>query len=190
MIGRANIDLLTALLKTADIKFDEITGAQVNIPVEHHEVHENDAYNVNHVFAGVANDAVAAIQIKTPANRDLHLKRIEPYITGAKGIFEIVEAPTLTDGTTPVAVINQSRTGTPPASDAVAYSDPSGISGGTVLETRTFGGGGEGKKAPAGSRPIEMEFILRRSTTYLLRVTNKSGTEETIDIWAFWYEEA
>ena len=191
-VNRNQAALLAAVrlaLRTADVKFDAVTNGQVTIPTEHHEVHEGDAYNISHLYSAVAKDAVVAVQLDTQGTHDIHLKRLEAYITGAKGLLELVEAPTVTDGTTPVAIINQNRAGTPRASNARAYSDPSGISGGTVLESRLFGGGGVGQQAPAGNRPIEVEFILRRNTTYLLRLTNQSAGAEDLSIWSFWYEE-
>ena len=67
--------------------------------------------------------------------------------------------------------------------------DPTNISGGTVLETIDFGGGGNGANAPSGSRSLDIEFVLKQNTTYLFRVTNNSGATENITLFVFWYEE-
>lgn len=90
--------------------------------------------------------------------------------------MELIEAPTITNGTTAVGIINRDRTisKTP---NTLAYSDPTSISGGTVLMTYAFNTAGN--NTPPAVDGEYLDFNLKKNTKYLIKLTNLNGTTGT-----------
>lgn len=167
---------------------DRVTQADMSISSDHANIHAGTGFSVSLLSAGVANNGIVGIQITTPAGKYVHLKRYEVAISGSQAKLEIIEAPTISGGAT-LTAINRRRVGTPTACGCTIKGTPTSQSEGTTLETLIFGGGGVGASAPSGSRSLDIEFVLKPSTTYYLKATNTSGSTEDVGMWLFWYEE-
>jgi len=167
-----------------------VTGAFKGITSDHANIHNQEGYGISVINESLANNGTILVEFTTPDERYVHLKQYIPYTNQSSGKFEIIEAPTLTTGSTALTAYNRSRVGTPPTCGCVLKSDPTGISGGTLLETILIGQGGVGSGARGGQTTIDIEYVLKQETTYLFRLTNDSGSTAKASMWLFWYEEA
>jgi len=127
-------------------------------------------------YAGVAGAANAVLEFKTPATGTIKLKAAG-HSTGASLKVELVEAPTLTTGSTAVVPVNIDRASSV-NSAVVAKSNPTTISAGTVVDT-------------AFSYEVDpTEYTLKVNTVYMIKVTNTEGTAKDITIIANYSEDA
>jgi hypothetical protein len=180
-----NVDIVT--LPSAQL--EGVTNGIRSIMTDHEQIHLGNGYVLSH-FGSVASSGELLIQLDVPANDYVHLKKWSLWTDSPIAKLEIVEAPTLTDGTTAINIVNKRRVGTPDASLCSAFSDPTAISGGTILETTYVGGGGTGGFKSGGTNSVEDEYVLNPSTTYLFRVTNLDSSARTCAIHMLWYEES
>jgi len=150
---------------------------------------------LNHVHGGlfftamVANAALGAgallyIEMIISAELEVHLKSFSFY-NGDDGHYDFVEAPTLTTGATPLVAYNRNRRSVK-TSGIILKSNPTGISGGTLLEHMYFKATNQ---TPGILIKNDIEWILKPSTTYLLRVTNDGGGAEQALLQVGWCEE-
>lgn len=166
------------------------TGVPV-INTDHEAIHLGFGYSASVYAEAIADDGLRLLELVTPAASSgyVHLKAYKPWSEGGVAKFEIVEAPTLTTGSTALVPLNRKRTGTPGTSAVVLKTDPTSISAGTVIEGPTaFGGGGAGAGV-GGNFSNDQEIVLKPSTTYLFRLTNLAGAAKAMGLWIFWYEE-
>jgi hypothetical protein len=137
-------------------------------------------YNVN-------DGATVNMQFKTGAIGGRVIARIA---TAVGGPFRITftEAPTVTDGTSPVAAINTNRTHTGAAQMQI-FSNPTSISGGTQIAVDLLPG--TGPPSRLGASAIREEgFQLKPSTSYVARVENLSNQAHRIALSLGWREDA
>lgn len=170
---------------------EAITGGLPVINTDHEAIHLGWGYSASHYAEAVADDAAILLEFTTPAASAsyVHLKAYRPWCEGGLAKFEIIEAPTLTTGSTAITPRNRRRTGTAPTSGVTVKSDPTSISAGTTIEGPTaFGGGGAGGGA-GGNYVNDQELLLKPATTYLFRITNLAGAAKALGLWLFWYEE-
>lgn len=170
---------------------DEFTGSLGVMTSDHNAIHIGLGYSVSTFTEGVADDGYVYLELITPntANRYIHLKKWEGWTEGGIAMIEVVESPTLTTGLTAVTPQNRRRTGTVPSTAVSVKSNPTGISGGTVIDSKVFGGGGAGGGF-GGNTDNDNELVLGVNKTYLVRVRNLAGSAKALGIWLFWYEEA
>lgn len=116
----------------------------------------------------IATLAKAYLQLKTNGG-DIYLLNYGVVTDSARTTEKIIEAPSLTDGTTPLTMYNTNRQSTATAGFQV-YTNPTSITGGTVIDQieqyeakKTSGVAGE-----AGN--IRIKF--KKSTDYVLELTN------------------
>lgn len=123
------------------------------------------------------------VQIKTGANNFVHIAQTK-FASNVDNIkVEIIEAPTITDGTTPIVPINLNRVSTN-SSDITAFSDPTAISGGTIVERLVMKG-----QIIEQSFPDNIaEILLKKSEDYVLKFTNDAASEADIAFNVFFYE--
>lgn len=143
---------------------------------------ENNLINGGRMFsAQVANAALGAsavllIEMIIPDEFDLILKSVIFY-NGDDGQYELIEAPTLTTGATPLASYNRNRNSIK-ASGIVLKSNPTGISGGTNLDNVFFKATNQ---FPGIPYVANLNWVLKMATTYLLRLTNLgAGAEQAL----------
>lgn len=164
------------------------TGAVRTITNEHSLIHIGYLFSLSSFDEAIADDGTMLVELITPADHEIHLKEAFAWTEGALAKAELIEAPTLTTGVTPVTPVNRKRIPPLVASSVVAKSNPTGISGGTALETVLFGGGGVGAASNSGQQILVLEWELKLSTTYLVRFTNLAGATKAGSMELFWYE--
>ncbi len=166
---------------------ERVTNADTVIMSEHAAIHDGVAYSAALVFDLVA-AGVSYMEMVTPVTGYVHFRPETIETSGPLILAQLIEAPTLTTGSTAVVPLNRRRLGTPNVSSLVLKSDPTAVSGGAIID-QTLVGGTSGKSAGGGSASNNAEWVLKQDTVYAVKVTN-SGTETaTINIKAVWYEE-
>lgn len=170
------------------VKSDDITGANVSISVEHHEVHEGEVFSLYQQAAALADGGTLVIGIQTPANRWLHLKQYEALSSASSARLDFVEGGTVNGGT--VVPKNRNRTSAN-ASGAICLGGGTVTSAGSVLESLYITGGSlNPARGFGGSKSIDAEWILNPSTRYYAMLVNNGGAAATAEIWMWWYEES
>lgn len=151
---------------------------------DHNRIHGGKFFTAQVANAALGTGALLYIEIIIPEEVEMHLKSVSFY-NGDDGHFELVEAPTLTTGATPLIPFNRNRNSIK-NSNLVLKSNPTGISAGVVLEEMFFKGVNQ---APGVLITTDLEWILKEDTLYLLRLTNDGAGSEQALLKANWYEE-
>ena len=167
---------------------DLINKAQVYMDWEHHAIHEGIAFNLN-VYSTVAFGTPKYCQFKT-GSKYVHLKE-KTIVDGSDTLLcQFIEAPTVTDGTTLVPTYNRNRNSST-TSVMVIYSDPTNISGGTILEYDYIFGADNALGGAQVSSPgafMNLEWVLKPNTTYIYKLENLGDGTATFLSKLMWYE--
>ena len=161
--------------RAGDALLDPQTGYAIQMISEEHDIHEGNAWEVSLESLALASGGVVEIQLSTGDN-EVHVKNIHYWADAAIARLELLAGVTLTTGTTPLVPVNRNQD---PAhikakpADLLLFSNPTGISLGSLMETALFGGGaGVGQSASAGSGDSGDEFILAKNTDNIIRLTH------------------
>lgn len=142
---------------------------------EHHIRQLGGAFVFSYLHATtLATSGVIYMEIITPsfevAAKEIALKPLT--ITCDQLIkFEIFEGSTATNGTTSLTISNQNRE-SPQTPTLSIFSDPTNISGGTLLRTRIEGTGSNSKPVGIGVDANELGWQLKPNTKYIAKFTN------------------
>ncbi len=166
---------------------DEITGALAIIDTPHHEVHEGETYRawlVTPHGSLIANDAFVDLVLTTAT--------LYPHITFALGFggdceFNIYREPTFNLNGTLQAPHNLKDYSANTSTVTVRW-QPTVTNVGAEIDGEFFPGG-TGGNASGGSIRRGTEDIFRLATSYLIRITNRSGNARQFSLEAQWYEE-
>ena len=136
----------------------------------HTRVHRGEMFRFGIIFDALADNATFTVALTTPANDWPHVVA-HPALDGSLE-FEIFEGATMTGGTE-LAIHNHKRYSEKVPGWAAVHSP-------TVTDDGlSFYGcympGGTGPMASGSSNGFDDEFPLKNSTTYLFRITNRSG---------------
>lgn len=170
---------------------DVESGCISGITNLHRHIHEGKSFEVYKIVEGLANNAKTYIEVKTPENESIHLKGIRVWITEGAVFIRLVEAPTLTTGTTAFTPVNRNRNRIGNdliESGATVKVDPTGISGGDELFKWKFGTSGIGSQDNESDIAAQIEWVLAPNKTYLFELENKSGSAIDTSIGLTWYE--
>ena len=151
------------------------------IDFAHCEIHEGESFTASHK-ADVANGANLDLLIVTP-NTDVEAHFTYELDVEAETEISLYEAVTATAGTA-VAAYNRDRNSANAATVVVTHT-PTGITEGTTL-IRSFHLG-SGKSFGGGERAVH-EFILKKNTKYLFRLTNATTSANYMAVKLDWYE--
>jgi hypothetical protein len=166
-------------------KFSDLNAnAFVTEDSTHKKIHEGNGFNVYANFASVANGAVKNIVFHTPDDgRYPHMKFREFWTSGSKVDVGLYEAPTnAPTGGTDLTVINRNRNSPKVTSmQVMKHTATIDTTGATLIDSITFG-------ANASYRPLELEFVLKPDSWYIVQITNNSGSAADINAFLFWYE--
>lgn len=159
---------------------DTLTGALLTIDYAHHEVHDGDFYETSVVDLVLANDATLVIGATIPAATYCHFTF--DAACGGDALVELLEGPTFAGGSA-VAIQNANRN----AADAgfSALKNPTLGGAPVVIPPEGFilaGGKGPNAGGAAGGARAGVEIITKASTTYAIRLTNKSGNTKPASI--------
>lgn len=155
--------------------------SQVVTKAEHYRIHEGQTFSSGFEGAAVADDG--ALDLLLTTDEIAHMTWAA-YGTGTSeyAVYEDAEVSAVGAALTEVNLNRNS----PLTASMVATSGPTVTSVGTKLFGGFFGGlggGGEGLGRSDGG-----ELVLKPSTIYLLRITNRSGGAQDMSVRASWYE--
>lgn len=163
-------------------------GDHVNgIDSTHAYIHKGHTYCAGYLAEGVANDASIEVLFVTGATYDAHLA-IEA--AGGGDFYVLVfEGTTTSNDGTGVTERNKVRgiASGDTANVTVTHTPTITGDGNQLGPTRYVPGGRLGGSAGASGN-LRGEWVLKPSTKYLVRVTNKSGVSKTLALYAEWYD--
>lgn len=166
--------------------YDPISRIPVTIDFDHHQVHEGETYTASYLIGSLANNASQDFRMTvgtaTATSRTPHLVN-EVIGDGAAEIY-LYEGGTVTGGTA-IAAINRNRASLNAATMEVTHT-PSVSALGTPLWIGVLTGS---KNSVGSSERSLSEWVLKPSTTYLLRVTSKAATGLKAVVRLDWYED-
>jgi len=162
---------------------DAISDAVVTQESEHHYTHLWKMFRVS-ILSTVTNPTPKYCQFKT-GNVYTHLKQKE-FIDGTDSLTcELFEAPTLTDGTTAVASVNDNRNSSNVSAN-ILYSDPTNVtSDGTLIDKDYLPASAI---SPTARTASTLEQILKPNTNYIFKVTKVAAGTATFFGKLHWYE--
>ena len=175
-----------AKLDTLIDKFqkDPSGGALDIIDHLHYETHEGDVYYFSHLYESVSNNGTADMYISVG---DIPLHATLRVNTGGTSYVNLYDGTSLSATGDDVVPQNKNRL-FPNAHEFTVQADPSIDSIGTPMGTgEMLPGGSAGQKAGSSNTERD-EWVLAPNTTYMLRVTNKSGGAIHISISSSSYE--
>jgi hypothetical protein len=153
--------------------------------INHVRLHEGRAFYAYHLNGDanqLADNASINIAAAWAAGKYPHL--VFDVACGGDAEFTIYENATVTGGTSFTA-INRYRSSTNTSSSAILV-NPTVTTTGTAL-TGEFLPGGSGGQA-GGAVAFSFQYVLAPLTTYLFRLTNRSGQAHMAHLMIEWYE--
>lgn len=162
-----------------------ISNPAITMEWSHHKVHAGKMFSVDYYAASVASSGNADLLLTVGA-KEAHI--VFDAAGGAELQVLLYEDPNATGGT-PVTVYNANRsTGWETPALTIAHTPSITAVGTNVLVSKVVPGGSGGNKT-GGSVRNGSERILRASTKYLIRATNKSTGAVNVSISIEFYEE-
>lgn len=162
---------------------DGVTEAVIKTDYLNNAVHKGKVFS-SFFSVSKIQDAYLDLEFITPPTKYIHLKVCKKFTDLDYAIWTILEAPTITDGTTPAAPVSRRRVN-PETSEAIVYSDPTAISAGTVLEQYNIGTAAKIES----KEDKDIEFLLDLGTKYAFRIQNKNAAAANLSLWLLWTEE-
>lgn len=169
-----------------ELAHDEVSKMIAVLDIGHSEIHYGQMFTTSQQNASLASSGTLLFEIITPDSGYVHLKEMF-LLSEGKAQVELIEAPTITTGTTPLTALNRNRTSSNTA-DVVVKSNPTAISAGTELENFIIGAEGTPSISLPGNFNMDSEWVLKQSTTYLFRVTNLEASAKAVTAILHWYE--
>ena len=155
--------------RMGDGLLDSESGGMPSITIEHAAIHDGRGFWLWQEDTDFDVAGPILFDILTPALPHFHLKTVEVYHSATSALLEIIEAPAITPGTTPVPIYNLNRNSSK-LSGASIFSDPSGISGGTTLFSATLLTGSP--VVPVVDKDTDREIVFKISARTLVRLTS------------------
>lgn len=151
-----------------------VVAASGNRPADdpHSRIHQGVFYSASEIVAALGDDENFDMIITTPADDWPHVAP-EPSFDGSAD-FLIYRAPTFTVGT-PVDAVNHNENSTNTFGGTVVHTPTVTAVGTQLLISDHVPGGTGGNASGATAGQFTNEFILKPSTSYLFRLTNRSG---------------
>jgi len=177
-----NTQLVKLRTENGDVLSDDFTDAIVTIESEHRKIHQGNAYRTASYFPIGANE-IKYFQFKTWA-KSIHFKQITLIDWMSSFLCEMLESPTVTDWTVTMPIYNANRNSVN-VSTVTIYSDPTGVSGGEVINIEYLPASNQ---SPTASGWNSIEYVLKSNASYVFRLTNLSNSAWNLLNKCFWYE--
>ena len=169
---------------------ERVTEALKQIETDHAYIHDGLFYEVFLQFT-LATTATKYISLQTPEELYIHYRNEKVVSSGDKVTIELFEDAVLnaTPGGTPLTPFNHNRL-TTHTSGTTVLDGPTVDAEGTKIAQAFIGGGTSQGQARSGDDTSQAnEWVLKRDTTYLIKITNDSTGDNTIQVNPIWYEE-
>jgi len=153
--------------------------------IEHHDysIHKGHCYTAKHTWYDNPASAASDILLVTNSTNYVHLWY--NFEATSKGEFSVHEDATVTSAGSSITAVNRNRRSTSEALSVATY-EPGVSSAGTTLCTRLLSGIGGTLAGGAGTSVGE--YLLKQSSTYLFRFTDKSTSTSDCQIALSWCE--
>lgn len=178
----------TSIINSGDIDtevaVDTINNSIVTIESEHYRIHQGQAYRATVQASSLASSASFDVLLDNPAANYPHLRSYSGKITGGPCDVFFYEGTTTSAAGTAVTAVNMSRNSSNTA-DLVITHTPTVTDVGTQIEYTLMP---EGHKQGGGWSAAPLEWILKVSTKYLIRITNNNQQSVDASVEFFWYE--
>lgn len=179
-----------------NILIDDKTTATATIEFEHHKVHEGDSFVNDSVDISMTTNDTLVLAFKTPDTTKLAHMVVSGWSLTIAHI-DIIEGPTWDSGSgsqnttfnrdrnsTTTSTLLEDTTGSFAANSATVL-NPTNLAGGTIIHDIYFAAGKkEGGEIPRGIA----EFMLKRNTTYAIRMT-ADAVNSAGHLILNWYEQ-
>lgn len=180
------------ILKSLIQAVENLTNSMKVMDNDHNYIHEGRLYTYNEKF-DLATTASKVFAFTTPnGDLDIHYRPAIVSCSGDKLYIELLENNTLSaPGTNKLtSVFNANRKSSNTTSMQTFASGATIDSAGTVIKTNYIGGGtGVGGNTSGGSIGVQNEVLLDQNKIYCVRITNGSGSTNTVHLQLQWYEE-
>ena len=164
------------------------TGALRSIDNDHAYIHEGKLFSATHKVTLTAGSSIY-ISFTTPNTDKVVHYRPASLTTSADNVTTLFfEGGTFTGGST-LATVNRNRKSLTTAEVLINTGVTSTLDG-TLLYTSFLGGGvGVGQSRGGGELAENQEWVLKKNTVYLIKLTNGSSSSNTLCLGVRWYEE-
>lgn len=155
--------------------FDPTSGRPIVVDPFHAELNSGDMWSIYQVNPALATGGIMYYEIRVSPDYEADVEGFEIFCTDLYVEVALIEDPTLTTGATAITPRNLKRASSKVA-NTVYKSNPTGISGGTIIDLFYVGGGtGVGATKSGGQLHSQLGWLLNPDTNYLLRLTNKAS---------------
>ena len=167
---------------------EHATGAVKMIDNDHAYIHSGKLFE-SFVKTTIAAGGTYTIAIKTPLTKELHYRPSTISPSADQLTVGLLESGTYTGGTN-IPVTNHKRTGGATETQAVK-GGVTIVTAGTVLAQVWLPGTTGMGQTRSGSSfgGATNEWVLKKDTIYLYRITNGSTVSNNVQVNFFWYEE-
>lgn len=176
--------------KLVQLKQEAVSGALLTIGFVHQMVHLGNMYRATHEFATVGQGATRNIIIDV-ASEHAHIQVKKFAQTSEDMRIELYRSPTIDTAGSDLDGVHNLNDGDGSA-PTVTLSQEASVSANGTLLSRLGNPGGQKAGGRASILPDGpgFEFHTKANTTYMLKITNLSGSNTIDYIWAdlIWYE--
>lgn len=167
---------------------ETLTGAVRNIDNDHAYIHGGKLFSASYKVTLTAG-ATSYIALITPnTSKVIHYRPVSIVTSADKLTFLFYEAGTFTGGSDLTATNRNRRTST--VAESIVKTGVTSTLDGTLLYTGFIGGGTGVGQARSGAEMGEAkEWVLKKNTVYLIKLTNGSASSNEICLGLGWYEE-
>lgn len=167
---------------------ENVTGGVTTIDSDHRYIHQGKLFE-SFVKTTILTTGTYAIAIHTPIDKELHYRPSTISPSADKITIELFEGSTYSAGTN-IPIINHKRTDGETATQAVKGGVTIGMAGTKIAQVFLPGSTGIGQtRTGGGFNGSNNEWILKKDTIYIYKITNESTESNTIQVNFFWYEE-
>jgi hypothetical protein len=169
---------------------DSFTEAVKQIDTDHAYIHEGKFFEA-FFNETLATAATVIITFTTPADKYIHYRNEKINTSGDKITVELFESAVISTGGTAFTPINHNRVTAATSTVSILRAPTLATAGDGNLIAQSYIGGGTGTGGNrSGSETTNVnEYILKRSTTYVIKITNGSAAANIVQINPVWYEE-
>ena len=167
---------------------ETFTGALRNIDNDHAYIHEGKLFSASYKVTLTAGTS-SYISFVTPnTERVIHYRPASIATSADKLSYFLYESGTFTGGSV-LSIVNRNRRSITVAETVIKTGVTSTLDG-TLLYTGFVGGGSGVGQSRSGSETGEsQEWVLKKNTVYLIKLTNGSSSSNEICLGLGWYEE-
>lgn len=174
------------IIRTLHASYD---GVLITIPYNTQQTHSGKFFFSNFYNASVASSGTIDILVETSSRYSPHLAVMVDV--GAASTLSIYEGVTASNNGTPLTAVNANRTSTKVATAAIYQTPTITNTGTTLMLDHYIAGGATGNPVGGSSTDFARvtELVLKLSTKYLFRVTNRSASATAASVQLGWFED-